>query len=273
MTGVQTCALPILIMVYAHPIVSFLRNYKRERKVPAQGLLGTWANVYNNIEKYKSLFGNNFKLVITPSSAEEEFEIKEFTKAYNNNQLQDYFNNLLSTGEFVSTFRKPDTNLSPQEKLKKELEALRKEREDEKKDWEAKEFARLQAEHERQLETDISAALDVGGLPKTARTVKAMAEYMMIALENGIDLSAKDIVPIVKNTTLSEFKEVINSLSDDQLEEFMGKEIIGRLRKKSVAKAKAIETASAVKPTGEGIKKPEDKKSDKKQTIRDFFGA
>ena len=120
MTGVQTCALPILIMVYAHPIVSFLRNYKRERKVPAQGLLGTWANVYNNIEKYKSLFGNNFKLVITPSSAEEEFEIKEFTKAYNNNQLQDYFNNLLSTGEFVSTFRKPDTNLSPQEKLKKE---------------------------------------------------------------------------------------------------------------------------------------------------------
>ena len=110
----------MMIMVYAHPIVSFLRNYKRERKVPAQGLLGTWANVYNNIEKYKSLFGDNFKLVITPSSAEEEFEIKEFTKAYNNNQLQDYFNNLLSTGEFVSTFRKPDVNLSPQEKLKKE---------------------------------------------------------------------------------------------------------------------------------------------------------
>ncbi len=37
----------MMIMVYAHPIVSFLRNYKRERKVPAAGVLGTWANVYN----------------------------------------------------------------------------------------------------------------------------------------------------------------------------------------------------------------------------------
>ena len=40
-----------MIMVYAHPIVSFLRNYKRERKVPAVGVLGTWVNVYNLLEE------------------------------------------------------------------------------------------------------------------------------------------------------------------------------------------------------------------------------
>lgn len=114
----------MMIMVYAHPIVSFLRNYKRERKVPAQGILGTWANVYNNIDKYKSLFGNNFVLVITPSSSEEESEIKNFEEAYNSNQLQNYFDNLLSTGKFISTFRKPDVNLSPEEKLKKEKSRL-----------------------------------------------------------------------------------------------------------------------------------------------------
>lgn len=160
------------------------------------------------------------------------------------------------------------------EKHKKELESLKKQREDEKKDWEQKEFTRLQQEHERQLETDISAALDVGGLPKTARTVKAMAEYMMIALESGSDLSAKDIVPIVKNATLSEFKEVINSLSDDQLEDFMGKEIIGRLRKRNLAKAKqVVETANAVKSTGEGSKKKDEAKAEKKMSIRDFLGA
>lgn len=158
------------------------------------------------------------------------------------------------------------------EKLQRELEELKKQREDEKKAWEDKEFERLQAEHERQLETDISVALDVGGLPKTARTVKAMADYMMVALQNGIELTPQEIVPIVKNTTLGEFKEVVNSLSDDQLEDFLGKEVIGRLRKRSVAKAKAVETANAVKPTGASeVKKQEPQAPAKKQTIRDFL--
>lgn len=159
------------------------------------------------------------------------------------------------------------------EKLQKELNDIKKQREDEKKTWEEKEMERLQVEHERQLETDISAALDIGGLPKTARTVKTMAEYMMIALQNNIELTPQEIVPIVKNNTLSEFKEILNSLNDDQLEDFVGKEIIGRLRKRNIAKSKAPETANAVKATGESTKKPEaDKKNEKPKTYRDFFG-
>ncbi len=159
------------------------------------------------------------------------------------------------------------------EKLQKELEDIKSQRKTEKEDFQKREFERLQAEHERTLEIDISAALDVGGLPKTPRTVKAMAEMMMIALENGIDLSAKEIVPIVKNMTMSEFKEVVNSLGDDQLEDFLGKEVIGRLRKRNVAKAKAVvETASSVKSTGNDVKKPIDSKAAKKLTTREFFG-
>jgi hypothetical protein len=158
------------------------------------------------------------------------------------------------------------------EKLQKELEAIRKEREDEKKDFEQREFERLSIEHERNLETEISAALDIGGLPKTARTVKVMAEMAMIALQNGIDISMKDLAPIVKNTTLTEFKEVVGSLSDDQLEDFLGKEVLGRLRKRNVAKSKVVETASSVKSVG-SIKKPEPKVEEKKQTIRDFLRA
>jgi len=72
----------MMIMVYAHPIVSFLRNYKRERKVPATGVLGTWANVYNLLEDYKRIFGDN--------------------------------------GQFQSTFRKDDSTLSPEELKKRE---------------------------------------------------------------------------------------------------------------------------------------------------------
>ena len=65
----------MMIMVYAHPIVSFLRNFKRERKVPAAGVLGTWANVYNLLDEYKKIFGDRFILVHTPAGPEEEAEI------------------------------------------------------------------------------------------------------------------------------------------------------------------------------------------------------
>lgn len=111
----------MMIMVYAHPIVSFLRNYKRERKVPAVGVLGTWANVYNLIEDYKNIFGDNFVLVSSPASTPEEFkEIENFEQAYKSGDLQNYFNDLLSTGEFKSTFKKSDVGLSPEELAKKE---------------------------------------------------------------------------------------------------------------------------------------------------------
>lgn len=156
------------------------------------------------------------------------------------------------------------------EKLQKELQELKDSRDKEKKDFESKERARMDAEHERQIESDISTALDVGGLPKTPRTVRTMADYMMIALENGINLTANEIIPIVKSTTLGEFKEVVSSLSDDQLEDFLGKEVLGRLRKKNVAKAKAVETANSVRSTGTEVKKKEEAPV-KKQTIRDFL--
>jgi predicted kinase len=110
----------MMIMVYAHPIVSFLRNYKRERKVPAAGVLGTWANVYNLLDEYKNIFRDNFILVNTPSGPEEATEIANFEKAYQDGNLKEYFDNLLSTGQFTSSFRKDDTELSPEEKEKRE---------------------------------------------------------------------------------------------------------------------------------------------------------
>jgi len=110
----------MMIMVYAHPIVSFLRNFKRERKVPAVGVLSTWVNVYNLLDEYKNIFGDKFVLVNSPSGPEEQKEIANFENAYQENKLQEYFNNLLSSGEFSSTFRKDDSSLSPEELAKKE---------------------------------------------------------------------------------------------------------------------------------------------------------
>lgn len=110
-----------MIMVYAHPIISFIRNFKRERKVPAVGVLGTWGNVYSLINDYKKIFGDDFILVSTPASTpEEKAEIVKFNTAVKTNKLNQYFEELLSSGQFVSTFRKDDTGLSPEELEKRE---------------------------------------------------------------------------------------------------------------------------------------------------------
>jgi len=99
----------MMIMVYANPIISFLRNFKRERKVPTVGVLSSWNNVYKNISTYKSMFGDNFLLVQTNVSPAEQKMIDAFMNAYNSGKLKEFFSELLSSGQFTSTFRKDAT--------------------------------------------------------------------------------------------------------------------------------------------------------------------
>lgn len=111
----------MMIMVYAHPIVSFLRNFKRERKVPTVGVLSTWVNTYNLIEEYKNIFKDNFILTLPTSySPEEQKQIDMFQKSLDNGTLKEYFIDLLESGEYQSTFRKSDADLSPEELAKRE---------------------------------------------------------------------------------------------------------------------------------------------------------
>lgn len=114
----------MMVMIYTHPIVSFLRNFSRERKVPTVGVLTSWNNVYKNIEEYKSIFGNNFVLTQTDLSSEEDKAVKEFEKAYKSGKLKEFFSELLSSGKFSSTFKKDPTKEKTPEELAKAKELL-----------------------------------------------------------------------------------------------------------------------------------------------------
>lgn len=111
----------LMVMVYAHPIVSFLRNFNRDRKVPKMGVLSTWNNVYGNIERYKSELGDN--LVLYQSDAGEfQKDVDEFNEAASAGKLKEYFEDLIAQdpGKYASSFRKSDKGLSPEELAKKE---------------------------------------------------------------------------------------------------------------------------------------------------------
>jgi hypothetical protein len=160
------------------------------------------------------------------------------------------------------------------ERLQKEYEELKRVHEEEKKARADAEFQRLQEQAAVQLDTDISAAIESAKLPKTARTVRYMAEAMMFCLQNNLDLSAKDLVPHIKKQTLSDFKEMISSLPDDEFEEWLGKDQISRIRKRNLQKIKQVaDTASATKATVDAVKAKETKEEPKKIPMKDFFSS
>lgn len=185
-------------------------------------------------------------------------DVKRMAEAIINNELEEM---------------QKSPELKEKEKLERELKELRDKHKKDEEDRKSAEFQRLQQQASVQLEGDIITALKDGGLPKTPYTVKKMAEIMMTALANDIDLSAKDILPLMKQQMHSEVREMFASAPEDVMEEMLGKDNVTRLRKRAVARAKAaksIATVEAVKPTGntEVKKKTEETK---KLTARDFF--
>ena len=112
----------MMIMVYAHPIVSFLRNFKRERRVPRMGVISTWNSVYGNIDTYKSKLGDNFIMYQAPDD-EYQNEINGFNEAVKQGKLYDWLEELTSKDpdQFRSTLgNKPPEPTTPEEQAKKD---------------------------------------------------------------------------------------------------------------------------------------------------------
>ena len=114
----------MMIMVYAHPAVSFLRNFSRERKLPVGGVLTTWINVYSLIDDYKRMFGKNFVAVQSSDlSPEEQKEVENFDAAVKNGTLKEYIQELKDRIGAKSTFNKTKVeDLTPEELEKKKKE-------------------------------------------------------------------------------------------------------------------------------------------------------
>ena len=158
------------------------------------------------------------------------------------------------------------------EKLQAELEEMRSKMKKDEDDRKAKEMDRLTREAQTQLETSMESALKTSDLPKTPYTVRKMAEYMMIALKNNVELTPHDLVPLIRKQMIADYKELTAASSDDVLEELIGKDVLSRVRKKTVAKIKAqpvAQTSNAVKSTGNA--KPAAEPEKKKINIKDWL--
>lgn len=159
------------------------------------------------------------------------------------------------------------------ERIEAELKALKEEREREKQEFEQKEFERLQEQAYEKYDQQMTDALEKSNLPKEPYIVKKIADYMLVALQEGYDVSADDVIPLVKQELEKDIQSLISAMPDEALEQFLGKQRLANFRKKNLAKAKeavAVSSAKAVKDTGgkTSVKEPE-----KKMSFKDFFGV
>lgn len=175
--------------------------------------------------------------------------------------------------EEISNANKTPEQLE-QEKLKEELKALKEEREREKESFQKKEFERVQEQAYEKYDNMITSALDKSDLPKEPYVVKKLADYMLLGLKAGYDVTPDDCISLVQEEIKADIQKMISAMPDEVLEQYIGKDVFSRVRKKNLAKVKeAASVTGGKKLTETGTSAPKTNTGAKKQTIKDFFGV
>lgn len=138
------------------------------------------------------------------------------------------------------------------DKIQAELEQLRKEKKEaEEREAKTKEEKLLQ-ETEAEMEAEITEAIEELGLPKKPAVLKRIADIMLTAMDAKKDISIKQAASIANKELNRDFVELMGSLSDENLEGFLGKDLLKRIRTSDLKKVRSVVGESQVsesKPT------------------------
>ena len=164
--------------------------------------------------------------------------------------------------------------MTPEQRERSELQAklkqLEDERKNEKEDFDKREYERLTQQEYERIDTKMTSVIDKAGIPKSPYVVKKIAQYMSDGIKFGVDLQPEDVIDLVKSEVHSDIKELIAALGDGA-EEFLGKEIFEKQRKKNLAKAKSTPASvkAAIKDVGSNKKGPA--APAERVSMKDFF--
>lgn len=161
-----------------------------------------------------------------------------------------------------------------QQELENELRELKAQREREKEEFTRQEFDRLQQQEMERYDVLMSQSLEKSDLPKSPYVVKKMADYMLMGLEAGVELTPDDVIPMLREEIQEDIRQMFAVMPEETIEKLIGNDTLKKLRKKNVAKAKATPVPpqplkSAIKDVG--ADKPAPKEAPKKINYKDFF--
>jgi hypothetical protein len=159
------------------------------------------------------------------------------------------------------------------ERLQQEIQAMKEERDREKNESQAREMERLKEQEFERIDMQIDQALQKTDLPKQPYVVKKIAEYMLLGFQAGKDVTAEDVLPIVREEILSDIRHLAEVMPEDALQEIFG-DVIKKVRRSNITKAKQ-KVAVGSNRTNDVAKKaaaPEASTA-KKKTFKEFFGV
>jgi len=81
-----------MVMVYTHPIISYISNFSRERNIPAPAVFTTWRNAYQKIGEFKKKLKGNLSIFVNDRGGQYKKEIEAFNTAAKNGPagIKDY---------------------------------------------------------------------------------------------------------------------------------------------------------------------------------------
>lgn len=175
--------------------------------------------------------------------------------------------------------------LSPEERRNRELEAKLKALEEESKQKEEearrKEFEAHRNQIADRVENQMIQALDKSDLPHTPYVADRIAKYMLLALNDPsgpIELTPEDVIPLVREDILGDMQQILKGMSEDKIEDFIGKDVFSKVRKKNIEKLKAqpqtpATAKAAIREVGKEQKQALQPKEVPKISARKFFGV
>lgn len=204
----------------------------------------------------KDIKENPFKVLQDPAI---KVDVKEAIKKYIEQEIE-------------------NSNKSPEqlalEAAKEELRVLKEKQELDTKSRDEQERQALADKYAEEYDVQITQALESNKIPKSQAAVKKILAYAELAVAANKDVSINDILPFVADELVNDYRAHLAALPDDKLEEFLTKDVVERLRKTAVRKAKQSQSNPALKAptkapmTGKVEEKP---KEDKKVSYKQFF--
>lgn len=139
-----------------------------------------------------------------------------------------------------------EEQLSPEQRELKRLKAIEAEtqqaKEVEKTAAEKREAEQRRSVFAQQYEATIVEALEVGGLPKTHETVGRMAYFLEKAIDNNLDLSAKELVQQVRKDLHDDFQSILSAADGEQMRALIGEANLEKLRKSDLQRLKSAQS-------------------------------
>lgn len=133
-----------------------------------------------------------------------------------------------------------DKKLTEAERRLKEYEEKEQQRQEEQQ---KNEYEKVKEHRKQQISQTLRTAMEATHLsqdPESAASVlREMAMYMRLAKERGEDVTTEQLVEHIHNQRFTQFYSLAHQMQGDELIEFLGPEIVKRIRQSDLARLKS----------------------------------